>query len=514
MENNYESYDLCKNEYQPPNDIEERAEISKIKELCAKERDKGKQIVVVQGLGFVGSVVSAVIADCEVNEKSPYFVVGVNKLGHDSYRKIHKINSGECPFKAEDPKIRKIFHSSVIYKSNLIATWVKESYSEADIIVVDVNLDVIKKGVGIAEHADVSINKFKKAIKDIGMRMKPDTLIFVETTVPPGTIEKIVRPIIEECLVERGIDVHINEPLIAHSYERVMPGKQYVDSIKKMYRTFSGVNQESSDRAEVFLSSFTDVKNFPLWKLDRPIASELAKTLENAYRAMNIAFIYEWTLYAEEVGVNLFEIVDSIRVRKGTHDNMRYPGFGVGGYCLTKDPILADWAYKNIFGKEPVLKFSLEAINVNDLMPQHTFELLLNGLNNDIEGKKIAILGATYREDIEDTRDSPSIYLYDKIKEHGGNPMVHDPYAQKFEQRDDIQINQNINLVIQDSNAAIFTVKHGEYLSMPTETLTSYLKDKSCIIDAFDVLTDEKIIHLKNIGFYINGVGKGHIKNL
>ena len=497
-----------------PTEADNEHEISKIKEICALERDKGKEIVVVQGLGFVGSVVSAVIADSEVNGKIPYFVIGVDLSTSESIRKIIKINNGESPCKAADPEIKNIFNRAVKEKSNLIATWIKEAYSEADIIMVDINLDVVKNGYGNAENSDVNIESFKLAIRDIGTRMKPDSLILIETTVPPGTIEKIVKPIIEQCFLERLIDISINEPQIAHSYERVMPGKEYVNSIKKINRTFSGINKESSIRAKNFLSNFSDVENFPLRQLDRPVASELAKTLENAYRAMNIAFIHEWALYAEEVGVNLFEVVDSIRVRKGTHDNMRYPGFGVGGYCLTKDPILADWAYKNLFGKEKILNLSLEAINVNDLMPLHTFDLLLKGLNNKIKGRKISILGATYREDIDDTRESPSIILYDKIKEYGGLPVVHDPYAEKFEQRKDINIEPKLNLALTDTDAAVITVKHEEYLDMPMENFTTFFKRNRCVIDAFDVLTDSKISYLKEKGFTVYGVGKGHIKFL
>ena len=387
-------------------------------------------------------------------------------------------------------------------------------HSEADIIIVDINLDVIKPEIGRAEEGYADISNFKNAVEEIGKRMRTDVLLLIETTVPPGTVENIVMPTIEKCFVDRGIEPTKNPPLIAHSYERVMPGKDYVDSIKNIWRTFSATNDEATRKVKKFMSNIIDTKNYPLWELQRPTASELAKILENSYRAMNIAFIHEWTLFAEDIGINLFEVIDSIRVRKGTHDNMMYPGFGVGGYCLTKDPILAEWASKNIFKREKHLDFSVTAVNVNDLMPHHTFELLMEGMDGNIEGKKITILGASYRKDVDDTRNSPTITLYDDIKGAGGVPEVHDPYAKIMTQREDININSDLGSALEGASAVIFVAKHKVYEELPVKMLIAKLNKDACIIDAFDVLTDEKIRKLKKNHFNVLGVGKGHIKDI
>ena len=497
-----------------PDDQETEKDIFEIKEICKVERDKGKEIVVVQGLGFVGAMMAAVVADCEIEGKAPYFAIGVDLPSPNSFWKIRIINKGISPFKAEDPEVDAIFKRAVKLNNNLRATWVPEAYSEADIIVVDINLDAIKPELGSAEEGYADLSNFKNAIRDIGNRMRPDTVLLIETTVPPGTTENIVKPIIEGCFLARGIDLSEKPPSIAHSYERVMPGENYVRSIKEFWRTFSGTTEEATRKTREFLSNIIDTKKYPLWELPKPSASELAKILENSYRAMNIAFIYEWTLFAEDVGINLFEVIDSIRVRKGTHDNMMYPGFGVGGYCLAKDPILAEWASKNIFGRVEHLDFSIKAVNVNDLMPHHTFELLMKGMDNNIEGKKITILGASYREDIDDTRNSPTITLYDNIKEAGGVPEIHDPYANKMVQREDITIKSDLGSALEDASAVIFVAKHKEYEELPVELLIDRVNKYACIIDAFDVLTDEKIKQLKKNKFTVLGVGKGHIKDI
>ena len=135
----------------------------------------------------------------------------------------------------------------------------------------------------------------------------------------------------------------------------------------------------------------------------------MAKVLENSYRAANIAFIQEWTEYAEKAGVNLYDVINAIRVRS-THQNIMAPGFGVGGYCLTKDSLLADWSLNNLFKGNKHLDMSLNAININDLMPRYTFNLLKKEIKK-IKNINLAIFGVSYLNDVVDTRFSPSEFF-------------------------------------------------------------------------------------------------------
>lgn len=500
--------------YPLPTEIESRAEVLRLHHLIHSEREKGRKIVVVQGLGFVGAVMAAVVADCERSGSIPFFVIGVDLATPATFWKIKTINNGKSPITSDDPEIKPIFTRTVMEKQNFTATWVPDVYAEADIIIVDINLDVRKTELGKAYNADVSIEPFKKAIHLIGSLIKPDCLLLIETTVPPGTTEHIVKPIILECFHQRCLKIADADLLIAHSYERVMPGKNYVNSIKKIWRTYSAINEKSSRLAHAFLSDIIDTENFPLRELGQPAASELAKVLENSYRAMNIAFIYEWALFAEDIGINLFDIVESIKVRKGTHDNMMYPGFGVGGYCLTKDTILGHWASKEIFRRDHDITFSMMAIDVNDCMPHHTFDLLMKALDREIAGKKIAILGASYLNDIDDTRNSPTATLYDDIRNAGGIPAVHDPIAKSMIQRSDISISNNLEKTLCSASAVIFVMNHKEYISCPVGYLMEKISLDACIIDAFNILNDDKIRLLKAANHVVLGVGKGHIKNL
>ena len=158
-----------------------------------------------------------------------YAVIGVDLPSQQ--KRIDMINSGTFPIVAEDPRIQELYDRSR-EKGNFLATSEPAAFAHADVIIVDINLDVQKdRGEnGLLNGFDVDTTPFRKAMQTIGAHCKPDTLILVETTVPVGTCKHIVQPEIEQCLKERGLPV--DQIKIGHSYERVMPGPQYVDSIQ------------------------------------------------------------------------------------------------------------------------------------------------------------------------------------------------------------------------------------------------------------------------------------------
>ncbi|SVC34155.1 uncharacterized protein METZ01_LOCUS287009, partial [marine metagenome] len=247
--------------------------------------------VCVVGLGFVGSAMATAIAIAGKKNKPIYEVVGIDLENDQGIKRINSINKGIFPFSTEDKNLLSSFLSA-IKQGNLKATTNNSILSEVDIIVVDIQLDISY----LDDEPQLEFNQFKNAIRDIGSLAKPGTLIIIETTVPPGTCEKIVIPTLQQELVKR--DLSVNEFLIAHSYERVMPGKDYLASITDYWRVFAGYNEESGDACEDFLKNVVNVVDYPLTRLSSTTASETAKVLENTYRATNIAFIEEWTKFA------------------------------------------------------------------------------------------------------------------------------------------------------------------------------------------------------------------------
>jgi nucleotide sugar dehydrogenase len=390
---------------------------------------KDTKLVVVQGLGFVGSVMSLVVANA-IN--GDYAVIGVDQNTEAGRRTVDSLNAGIFPIIADDPKIAEYFENTR-RQGNFYATVDTAAYKAANIIIVDISLDVEKtsnEDYAITNY-NVNLAPFTSAIKTIGAYCKPDVLVLIETTVPPGTCQNIVAPTLKAALEER--DLPSDRIRIGHSYERVMPGPNYIDSIQSFYRVYSGIDGASADAVEAFLKTIIRTDEYPLTRLGNTNATEMAKVLENSYRAMNIAFVVEWSRMAEEAGVDLYEVVYAIRQRP-THSNLMFPGIGVGGYCLTKDPLLASWARSNLLGGSSKLEQSEIAVSINDQMPRYAAEFLERRYVGSMEGKKVLLLGVSYRGDIGDTRFSPVEPFYRCLLQADARVSAHDPYVSSWPQ--------------------------------------------------------------------------------
>ena len=450
-----------------------------------------KDIVVVQGLGFVGAVMSLVVSN---SSKKDYAVIGVDRK--ESIEIIDSINNGIFPIKSSDPKIEEYYQNS-IEKKNFLATYDTSAYSYASVIIVDINLDVqkISDSKGNLNSYDVDLNPFKNAIRTIGKNCKEDVLVLVETTVPPGTCMKVVKPILEEELRKRNLSV--DKIKIGHSYERVMPGPEYINSIKNFYRVYSGIDENSAIETEKFLKTIISTSEYPLTRLVNTNATEMAKVLENSYRAMNIAFMVEWTRFAEESGVNLFEIIDAIRMRP-THNNMMYPGIGVGGYCLTKDTLLAGWSRKKLFDSNASLSLSENSISINNKMPKYAFDFLILKYSKEVIGKDVLLLGVAYRGDVSDTRSSPVESFFNCCEEAGCNVIMHDPYVSFWEEKQ-IKVPKNLGEILKPGfDVVVITAGHSYYRSRKFIDHLMVVKPK-IVYDTLGHLSEEDIHRLQRV---------------
>jgi UDP-N-acetyl-D-glucosamine dehydrogenase len=300
------------------------------------------------------------------------------------------------------------------------------------VVVVDIQCDYVKDSIGNVRDDWADMEALEESVEIIGQNITPETLVLIETTVAPGTTEQVACPIIKKMFRKRGIE---SDPLLAHSFERVMPGRNYVASIRDFWRVCSGVNEEATRRVVKFLNEVVNTEKYPLTVLDRPIESETAKIVENSYRATVLAFLDEWSLFAERNGVDLIKVIQAIKVRP-THSNMIFPGPGIGGYCLPKDGGLGLWAYRHIHGfEDEIFKITPMAIDINDTRSLHVAQLTRDALRNmgrPIASAEILVLGASYREDVGDvgdTRYSGSELIVRQLTEMGAELRVHDPYV-------------------------------------------------------------------------------------
>ncbi len=514
-------------------------EFQRVKALVDEQRKMGREIVVVMGVGFVGAVMAAIVADTvdkQTGEPNK-FVIGMQRPSVRSYWKIPLINRGISPVKAEDPEVEPMIRRCVLEKKTLTATFTYDVLSLADVVVVDVQCDYLKNSLGNVRTGEVEMKALEESFGIIAKHIQPHALVLIETTVAPGTTEQVAYPIMRKIFRQRGIQ---SDPLLAHSYERVMPGRNYVASIRDFWRVCSGINEEARNRVVKFLNEVLNTEQYPLTVLDRPIESETAKIVENSYRATILAFMDEWSRFAERNGVDLTKVINAIKVRP-THSNILFPGPGIGGYCLPKDGGLGMWAYKHILGfEDDIFRITPMAIDINDTRGLHTAQLVrdaLREMHRPIAAAEVLILGASYREDVGDTRYSGSEIVARKLSEMGAEIRVHDPYVdhwwelekqdtypgvghsrKKFFRNQDklkeVRVQKDLKKALKGADAVVFAVRHKPYLSLNPEEVVEAIGKPAAIVDAFGILTDDQIRRYLELGCEVKAMGRGHISRI
>ncbi|CAB1059604.1 UDP-glucose/GDP-mannose dehydrogenase [Olavius sp. associated proteobacterium Delta 1] len=515
-------------------------EFKKIQKLVDRQRREGREIVVVMGVGFVGSVMAGVVADAMDPDTgaSTKFVIGMQRPSTRSFWKIHYLNRGIAPVEAEDPEVAPLIRRCVKEKKTLTATYTYEVLSLADVVVVDVQCDYFKETFGNVRQGYADIAALEDSLKIISEKIKPECLVLIETTVPPGTTEYIAYPIVKKAFQKRGlIDV---EPLLAHSFERVMPGRDYVASIRDFWRVCSGINAQARQRVTRFLSEILNVDEFPLTVLDRPIESETCKIIENSYRASILAFLDEWSVFSERNGVDLLKVIEAIKIRP-THSNIIFPGPGIGGYCLPKDGGLGVWSYHTLMGfEDDIFKITPLSIDINDSRGLRATQLVRDALRNMgkiVAACKITVLGASYRQDVGDTRYSGSEVIVRKLTEMGADVVAHDPYVSHWwelekqetypspdhslarffrnqEKLNELQMMKSIAEAITGADALVFAVRHREYLDLNPDQIVEMAGKPLAVVDCFGILDDANIRRYFELGCEVKGLGRGHVKRI
>jgi len=522
-----------------PSPKDYKKEFARLEALAKARRKQGQEVVVGVGLGFVGAVMAAVVADARDKKsgRPNKLVIGMQRPSPRSYWKIPLLNRGISPVKAEDPEVETLIGRCVKESKTLVATYTEEALRLADVVVVDVQCDYLKESLGDVRTGSADMEALEASIGTIAERIPAGALVLIETTVAPGTTEQVAYPIMKKIFERRRI---ASEPLLAHSYERVMPGRNYVASIRDFWRVCSGINDEARDKVVRFLKDVLNTEKFPLTVLDRPIESETAKIVENSYRATILAFLDEWSMFAERNGVDLKKVIEAIRVRP-THSNLIFPGPGIGGYCLPKDGGLGMWAYKHIFGWEDnIFKITPAAININDTRSLHAPQLVRDALRNmgkPLAAAEVLILGAAYREDVGDTRYSGSEVMVRKLAEMGADVKVHDPYVEhwwEFEAQDtyphpgyslkrffhrqdqlvNLRIQPDLKAALSGVDAVVFAVRHQQYLKLDPDAVFRQVGKPFAVVDCFCILSDAQIRRYLELGCDVKGMGRGHIKRI
>jgi UDP-N-acetyl-D-mannosaminuronic acid dehydrogenase len=447
--------------------------------------------VVVIGMGYVGIPAAALFADLE-----GFNVMGLQRRSQRSGWKINWLNNGKNPIGGEEPGLSELI-AKVVEKGTFSVTDDFSECKDADAILIDVQTPTDDEGVPHYES-------LREVSRLVGRHMKKGALVVIESTVAPGTTTNIVQPLLEE---ESGLVAGRDFSLV-FSYERVMVGR-LIKNIVHLPRIVGGIDEESTRRGVDLYKHIVKEQIYPTDSL----TAELAKVVENTYRDVNIAFANEVALICESLGVDAFKVRELVNTLPNDPSNpasnpvrdMHFPGAGVGGHCLPKDP----WLLK--YGVDTYGKFKVEpnvivkSRELNLWMPTHMVDLVEEGLTEagrQLEGAKIAILGVAFLENSDDTRNTPSKPLYELLMKKGAKPVLHDPYVRDF----DLPFTEDLNAVIEGADAIALVTKHKEYLNLNLNPIKTQMRTP--------VLVDGRNVYKKEVcekaGFIYKGVGKPH----
>jgi len=446
--------------------------------------------IVVVGMGYVGIPVAALLADAE-----DFSVVGVQRASKRSGWKIQWLNEGKNPIGGDEPGLSALIER-VVRKGSFKVTDSVSACQDAEAVLIDVQTPT-------DTNRTPRYESLREVSSEVGKHIQKGTLVVVESTVAPGTTENIVKPLLAESSgMEAGIDF-----FLAFCYERVMVGR-LIKNIVEMPRLIGGLNDESTKRAMELYGHIVKARLYPTDIL----TAEVAKVVENTYRDVNIAFSNEIALICESLGVNAYEIRELVNTLPNDPANpfsnpvrnMHYPGSGVGGHCLPKDPWLLKYGLDTYGRSKFFPKIIVASRETNDSMPIHMANLLEEALaqhNKTLKGARIAILGVAFLENSDDTRNTPSAVFYTELKKRNAVPLLHDSYVREF----DLPFTSNLDSVLSGADAAVLLTRHKEYLKISLDELRQKLATP-ILIDGRNAFSSEAA---SKAGLTYRGVGKG-----
>ena len=297
---------------------------------------------------------------------------------------------------------------------NLTFTDNANTISQADFIVICVPTPV-------TSSKEPDLKPVESAAKTVGIYLKKDSIIVLESTVYPGVTEEVLQPILEK---ESGLKCG-QDFKIAYAPERVNPGDKE-HTIDKIVKVVSGMDDETAELVEQLYG-----KIFPnVYKARNIKTAEAAKVIENIQRDLNIALVNELSLIFDKLNLDTQDVLDAAATKWNFH--VYSPGL-VGGHCIPVDPYYLVYRAKK-FGYQP--QVILAGRSINDSMAKHVAEMTIKSLNNRgkvIQESNVLIMGLTYKENVADTRETPVKQVIKELQEYGVTVYGYDPLLEVVE---------------------------------------------------------------------------------
>lgn len=418
-----------------------------------------EKILTVIGLGYIGLPTASVFANA-----------GMSVLGYDLNEEIiKKLNIGEVLI--EEPGLEKLVREAV---KNCKLRGINK-LEESDYFVIAVPTPINK-------DKTANLNYVKSATESILQVIKKGDVVILESTSPPGTTEDVVAPILERSGLKLGEEI-----FLAHSPERVLPGK-IIRELTENDRIIGGINELSAKKVKELYEVFVKGKIY----LTDSKTAEICKLMENTYRDVNIALSNELAILSENMGVNAWDVIEL--ANKHPRVNLHKPGPGVGGHCLAVDP----WF---VIENQPKGKIIELSRITNDNMPNHVKNRILSIVGN---GDKIAILGLSYKPNIDDTRESPLLKLVDLLQDEDVEISLHDPYVKKDSiEFTDLMVD-DIYGAVKGADVLVLGVNHEQYKDIDFSKVSQLMRGMN-IFDTRNFFNEEE---LRKLGFNITLLGR------
>jgi UDP-N-acetyl-D-mannosaminuronic acid dehydrogenase len=428
--------------------------------------------VAVIGLGYVGVPLAATVASTDAE------VVGVDI----DPKKVEAINAGHSPLRGHEPGLAALLKEQVA-KGRLQASLEPASIAKADVVAV-----CVETPIDPSTH-DPSYKALKSALSGLGPHLKRGALVTIESTLAPGTMEAIVRPVLERSSkLTVGRDIHL-----VHCPERLTTGK-LLHHLTELPRVLGANDPTATRKGLAFYARFVKAEVHPTdWT-----TAEVVKTAENAYWDVQIAFANEVALISEELGVDAYRVRDLVNTCP--YRMMLVPGAGVGGHCIPKDPwLLVSPAVQT----KPELIPTARA--VNDFMPRRMARLVeeaLGAAGRKIKGARVAVLGFAYRENTDDTRNTPAKPMIQELRRRGADVVIHDPFARSER---GYTISRDLKPVIKGADCVAIVTAHDAYGKLDPKQLHRSMR-RRVLVDGRNLFEGNDVV---KAGFVYRGIGKG-----
>ncbi|MFZ9866905.1 MAG: nucleotide sugar dehydrogenase [Ilumatobacteraceae bacterium] len=354
----------------------------------------------VLGLGYVGLPLAISFAE-----------VGYRVVGFDvSDAVVATLNSGASHI--DDVAPSRV--SPLVAKKSFQATSAVHDLSTCDVVFICVPTPFDK-----AKTPDLSF--VESATRSVAKILRRGMLVVLQSTTYPGTTTEFVRPILEETGLRAGSDFHL-----AFSPERVDPGNTRWN-VRNTPKVVGGLTPMCTDLAKTLLLSLMDDPTL-VRTVESPDVAEMAKLLENTYRAVNIALVNELAQLCHEMGIDVWSVIDAAATKPfGFH--AFYPGIGPGGHCIPVDPFYLAWKAREY---DFQTRFIELAADINDQMAAYAIARMQNMLNEQstsLRGANILCLGAAFKRGVSDVRNSRAIHVMELLRERGAKVRYCDPHV-------------------------------------------------------------------------------------